>query len=222
MVLSRVVFESILLAGGAAAEAINVVPPCGRPPIRNTADLIIEGVVAPNRMTLAASAVPVGSDVKGMIDARRLEIRLRVEYTESSSAMIIIAYLASPNDQLPAPSSPRETSGMVLHIVEVQTDFVRSSMETGGTFAVYGTVARELVPWLGARLPAGTPVSLQMQLAPDSVRTVESITVSWPAGGMTAIGARLTLLSALTRPLDRFQPMAESQYATAGCIPRRY
>ena len=152
-----------------------------------------------------------------------MELRLRVEYHEVSEVISVATYLASPGDSLPASASLRETSGAVLHLVEANVDFVRGAVARGGSFAVLGSLRKELVPWLGSRMAADAPITIQFQLALDSSDRIEHLTVSWPGGAATAVNGKLVSLSTLRRtPTDAAQGRSISTAAMCAPLPRRH
>jgi hypothetical protein len=198
MLLSQKVLRSLLLASAAAAQEAQVPSSSDIVPVPSAREIIAEAVVPLEGMILTRGAVPIGSDLRAMIAAGRLEIRLRMEYQDSASVMVITTYLAIPGDQLPAEKRPPDTSGTVLQMLKVKTDFVRGEVLRDGNLALAGTLSKERVPWLGAHVPVGTPVTVQLQLKTESTQLVEHMTLSWPGSALTGTG-ELTSISPPTR-----------------------
>jgi len=180
-----------------ATEATNMVKPCKPVQDRGVpSGFVAEAVVASENIILPNGAVPVGADVKAMIAARKLEMRLRVEYDQGSGNTTVTTWLASPGEAMPASERPAPRGGNVLQTLELSADTVRGGIDEGSTFAVLGSLRGESVAWLGTTLAADTPVSIHIRFDSKSLNIVDDVTVAWPGGAITAI-AGVTVVNCL-------------------------
>lgn len=187
MIASRLVLCLTAMAAVASADVRSVIRPCkpATPPATRTS-LVFESVLSPDKISLSDQAVPIGADIKTMIEVKRMELRLRVEYRQRDASAVVTTYLAATDEPMPSPRSPGGRDGTILQMIEFSVESVRDVGADSGTFALFGVIRTETVPWSGAPLPTETPLSVLVRFERGSDQATENLTVAWPGGSLAA------------------------------------
>src|SRR5689334_20730753 len=95
MIGSRLVLCLAAAAAVASADVRSIARPCkpATAPVMRTT-LVFESVLSPDKIALASQAVPIGADMKAMVEAKRMEMRVRVEYSQHDSSAVVTTYMA--------------------------------------------------------------------------------------------------------------------------------
>lgn len=177
---------TIALSGNAQAEIMR--DPCKPVSTKlEIAELVAEGVLPLDRWVQPDDAVPLGAEIRSLVDGGFLQLRLRVEFDAALKTLITTHDIASASDPLPNPQRPDASITIVLQITESTVEDVAFSPGPLQAIAIIGWMSNRPL-----RNPADEPTALtspfflEMHYEHEGETRIEALTVAFPGQTSTA------------------------------------